>query len=61
MKWEAWYYDYVNGNKKVYIYVEADSFNEAIDKARRIDLRVIAARAINAMNKPDTPRTQKDK
>ena len=47
MKWEAWYYDYVNGNKKVYIYVEADSFEEAINKARRIDLRVITANVIS--------------
>lgn len=59
MKWEAWYYDYINGDKKVYIYVEADSLSEAINKARRIDLRVIAARAINAMSKPATPQTQK--
>ena len=47
MKWEAWYYDYINGNKKVYIYVEADSFEEAIDKARQIDLRVNTARVVS--------------
>lgn len=47
MKWEAWYYDYINGNKKTYIYVEADSFDEAIAKARRIDLRVDAARVVS--------------
>lgn len=47
MKWEAWYYDYANGNKKTYIYVEADSFDEAIAKARCIDLRVLAARVVS--------------
>lgn len=47
MKWEAWYYDYANGNKKVYIYIEANSFDEAINKARRIDLRVITVKVIN--------------
>lgn len=47
MKWEAWYYDYINGNNKTYIYVEADSFDEAIAKARRIDLRVLAARVVS--------------
>lgn len=52
MKWEAWYFDYINGNKKTYIYVEADSFDEAIAKARRIDLRVIAARVISKRESP---------
>ena len=47
MKWETWYYDYINGNKKIYIYVEADSFDEAIAKARCVDLRVIAARVVS--------------
>ena len=46
-RWEAWYYDYINGNNKTYIYVEADSFDEAIAKARRIDLRVNAARVVS--------------
>lgn len=47
MKWEAWYYDYINGNKKTYIYVEADSFDEAIAKARKIDDRYCAGQVVN--------------
>lgn len=47
MKWEMWYYDYINGDKKTYIYVEADSFDEAIAKARRVDLRVYAGRVVD--------------
>lgn len=47
MKWEAWYYDYINGNKKTYIYVEADSFDEAIAKARKLDDRYCAGQVVS--------------
>lgn len=46
MKWEAWYYDYINGNKKTCIYVEADSFDEAMDIARSLDMRYCCAQVV---------------